>query len=116
MNQRNDASYEADLIQSSNEGSSETASNYEDEAGVFIPNFVEEMVGGDHVLQMKMARAIHAHEQSTRRCFRCNSPDHLIKDCPEKNELGSPQPKGPQQNKSAQDQGKGSRPGPAVSK
>ena len=73
-----DASYEADLVQSSNEGSSETASNHEDETGVFVPNFVEEMVGGDHVLQMKMAWAIHAHEQSTRRCFRCNSPDHLI--------------------------------------
>ena len=94
----------------------ETVSNYEDEAGVFIPNFVEEMVGGDHVLQMKMAQAIHAHEQSTRHCFRCNSPDHLIKDCPEKNELGPPQPKGPQQNKLAQDRGKGSRPGPATSK
>ena len=98
-----DASYEADLVQSGNEGSSETASNHEDEAGVFVPNFVEEMVGGDHVLQMKMARAIHAHKQSTRRCFRCNSPDHLIKDCPEKNEFGPPQPKGPQQNKLAQD-------------
>ena len=103
-----DASYEADLVQSGNEGSLETASNPEDEAGVFVPSFVEEMVGGDNVLQIKMARAIHAHEQSTRRCFRCNSPDHLIKDCPEKNEFGPPQPKGPQQNKSAQDRGKGS--------
>ena len=52
------------------------------------------MVGGDHVLQMKMARAIHAYEQSTRRCFRCNSPDHLIKDCPKKNVFGPPQPNG----------------------
>ena len=83
-----DASYEADLIQSSNEGSLETTSNPEDEAGVFVPNFVEEMVGGDNVLQIKMAQAIHAHEQSTRRCFRCNSPDHLIKDCPKKMSLG----------------------------
>ena len=96
------ASYEADLVQSGNEGSLETASNPEDEAGVFVPNFVEEMVGGDNVLQIKMARAIHAHEQSTRRCFRCNSPNHLIKDCPEKNEFGPPQLKGPQQNKLAQ--------------
>ena len=83
-----DASYEANLIQSSNEGSLETASNPEDEAGVFVSNFVEKMVGGDNVLQIKMARAIHAHEQSTRRCFRCNSPDHLIKDCPKKMSLG----------------------------
>ena len=83
-----DASYEADLVQSGNEGSLETASNPEDEAGVFVPNFVEEMVGGDNVLQIKMARAIHAHEQSTRCCFRCNSPDHLIKDCPKKMSLG----------------------------
>ena len=98
-----DASYEADLVQSGNEGSLETASIPEDEAGVFVPNFVEEMVGGDNVLQIKMARAIHAHEQSTRRCFRCNSPDHLIKDCPKENDFGPPQPKGPQQNKSAQD-------------
>ena len=82
------ASYEADLIQSGNEGTSETTSNYEDEAGVIIPNFVEEMVGGDHVLQMKMAWAIHAHKPSTRCCFRCNSPDHLIKDCPQKMSLG----------------------------
>ena len=94
----------------------ETTSNPEDEAGVFVPNFVEEMVGGDNVLQIKMARAIHAHEQSTRCCFKCNSSDHLIKDCPEKNEFGPPQPKGPQQNKLAQDRGKGSRPGPAASK
>ena len=84
-----DAPYEADLVQSGNEGSLETASNPEDEAGVFVPNFVEEMVGGDNVLQIKMAQAIHAHEQSTRRCFRCNSPDHLIKDCPKKKSLGS---------------------------
>ena len=83
-----DASYEANLVQSGNEGSLETASNPEDEAGVFVPNFVEEMVGGDNVLQIKMARAIHAHEQSTRHCFRCNSPDHLIKDCPKKMSLG----------------------------
>ena len=111
-----DASYEANLVQSSNEGSSETASNHEDEAGVFVPNFVEDMVGGDHVLQMKMARAIQAHEQSTRRCFRCNFPDHLIKNCPEKNEFGPPQLKGPQQNKLTQDRGKGSRPGSEASK
>ena len=51
-----DASYEADLIQSGNEGSLETTSNPEDEAGVFVPNFVEEMVGGDNVPQIKMAR------------------------------------------------------------
>ena len=56
--------------------------------GYSIPNFVEGMVGGDHVLKMKMAWAIHAHEQSTRCCFRCNSPDHLINDCPEKVSLG----------------------------
>ena len=87
-NRRTMPPYEANLVQSGNEGSSETASTHEDEAGVFVPNFVEEMVGGDHVLQMKMARAIHAQEQSTRRCFRCNSPDHLIKDCPEKMSLG----------------------------
>ena len=98
-----DASYEADLVQSGNEGSLETASNPEDEPGVFVPNFVEEMVGGDNVLQIEMAWAIHAHKQSTRHCFRCNSPDHLNKDCPKKNEFGPPQPKGPQQNKSAQD-------------
>ena len=98
-----DASYEADLVQSGNEGSLETASNPDDEAGVFVPNFVEEMVGGDSVLQIKMAWAIHAHKQSTRCCFRCNSPDHLIKDYPEKNEFGPPQLKGPQQNKLAQD-------------
>ena len=52
------------------------------------------MGGGDHVLKMKMAWAIHAHEQSTRCCFRCNSPDHLINDCPEKREFGPPPAKG----------------------
>ena len=74
-----DASYEADLIPSGNEGSLETTSNPYDEAGY---------------LSLTLWK---------RWWVETNSPDHLIKDCPEKNKFGPPQPKGPQQNKLAQD-------------
>ena len=63
----------------------------------------------DPTLQVKMAHAMRAQEMETQRCFTCNKPGHLQRDhwkYEEKNGTGPLQPKGPPQNKSAQEWGK----------
>ena len=52
----------------------------EDDEGLFIPSFLEEALGGDGNLQIKMARTMQAQEKQERRCFICQSPDHLMRD------------------------------------
>ena len=54
--------------------------NQEDDEGLFIPSFLEEALGGDGNLQIKMARTMQAQEKQERRCFICQSPDHLMRD------------------------------------
>ena len=78
----------------------------------YIPNFLEEALGGDGNLQIKMARTMQAQERHDRKCFICQLGDHLIKDCYKgKNGAGPLQLKGPLQNKSAWEMAKASLPG-----
>ena len=81
-------------------------SSQEDDEGLFIPSYLEEALPNDPTLQVKMACAMQAQEMETRRCFTCNKPGHLQKDhwkYEEKNGTRPLQPKGPPQNKSAQE-------------
>ena len=84
----------------------------EDDEGLFIPSFLEEALGGDGNLQIKMACTMQAQEKQERRCFICQSPDHLMRDHYQgKNGKGPLQPKEPPQNKSAHEMAKASPPG-----
>ena len=86
--------------------------NQEDDEGLFIPSFLEEALGGDSNLQIKMAHTMQAQEKQERRCFICQSPDHLMRDHYQgKNGKGPLQPKGPPQNKLARKMAKASPPG-----
>ena len=88
----------------------------EDDEGLLIPSFLEEALGGDGNLQIKMARTMQAQEKHNRRCFICQSPDHLMRDHYQgKNGEGPLQPKGPPQNKLAHEMAKASLPGRATS-
>ena len=81
-------------------------SSQEDDEGLFIPSYLEEVLHNDPVLQVKMARAMRAQEVETWRCFTCNQQGHLQRDhwkYEEKNGNGPLQPKGPPLNKSAQE-------------
>ena len=52
----------------------------EDDEGLFIHSFLEEALGGDGNLQIKMAHTMQAQERQERRCFICQSLDHLMRD------------------------------------
>ena len=52
----------------------------EEDEGLYIPSFVEEALGGDCNLQIKMAHTMQAQERRDRKCFICQSADHLMKD------------------------------------
>ena len=98
------------------EDHSEVELTREDDEGLFIPSFLEEVLGGDSNLQIKMACTMQAQEKHDRRCFICQSPDHLMRDHYQgKNGKGPLQPKGPSQNKSAHKMAKASLPGQATS-
>ena len=95
-------------------------SSQEDDEGLFIPSYLEEALPNDPNLQVKMACTMWAQEMETRRCFTCNKPGHLQKDhwkYEGKNRTGPLQPKGPPQNKSAQERvkPKPSQPGQTTS-
>ena len=94
----------------------EVEPNQEDDEGLFIPSFLEKALGGDGNLQIKMARTMQAQEKQERRCFICQSPDHLMRDHYQgQNGKGSLQLKGPPQNKLACEMAKASLPGRATS-
>ena len=98
------------------EGYSEVEPTQEDDEGLFIPSFLEEALGGDGNLQIKMACTMQAQEKHDRRCFICQSLDHLMRDHYQgKIGKGHLQPKGPPQNKSAREMAKASPPGRAMS-
>ena len=81
----------------------EVETNQEDDEELFIPSFLKEALGGDGNLQIKMANTMQAQQKQERRCFICQSPDHLMRDhYQEKNGKGPLQLKRPPQNKSAQ--------------
>ena len=52
----------------------------EGDEGLYIPSFLEEALGGDCNLQIKLARTMQAQEKHNRKCFICQSVDHLMKD------------------------------------
>ena len=52
----------------------------EGDEGLYIPSFLEEALGGDCNLQIKMAHTMQAQEKRDRKCFICQSADHLMKD------------------------------------
>ena len=80
---------------------------WEDDEGLFIPSFLEEALGSDGNLQIK---------KHDRRCFICQSPDHLMRDHYQgKNGKGPLQLKGPPQNKLACKMAKASPPSQAMS-
>ena len=88
----------------------------EEDEGLYIPSFLEEALGGDGNLQIKMAHTMLAQERCHKKCFICQSGDHLMKDhYKEKNGVGPLQPKGPLQNKLAWEAAKTSPPGRAIS-
>ena len=94
----------------------EVEANQEDDKGLFIPSFLEEALGGDGNLQIKMARTMQAQEKQERRCFVCQSPDHLMRDQYQgKNGKEPLQPKWPPQNKLAREMAKASPPGRVMS-
>ena len=89
---------------------------HEGEEGLFIPSFLEEALGGDGNLQIKMAHTMQAQEKRDRKCFICQSMDHLMRDHYQgKNGTGPLQLKGPPQNKSTHEMAKASLPGQATS-
>ena len=91
-------------------------STQEGDEGLFIPSFLEEALGGDGNLQIKMARTMQAQDKHDRKCFICQSPDHLMRDHYQgKNGKGPLQPKGPPQNKSAHEMATASPPGRVMS-
>ena len=84
----------------------------EEDEGLYIPSFLEEALGGDCNLQNKMAHTMQAQEKHDRKCFICQSVDHLMKDHYKgKNGTGPLQLKRPPQNKSAHEMAKASPPG-----
>ena len=88
----------------------------EGDEGLYIRSFLEEALGGDCNLQIKMAHTMQAQEKHDRKCFICQSADHLMKDHYQgKNGMGPLQPKGPPQNKSAREIAKASLPGHTTS-
>ena len=91
-------------------------STQEGDEGLFIPSFLEEALGGDGNLQIKMARTMQAQEKHDRKCFVCQSPDHLMRDHYQgKNGKEPLQLKGPPQNKSAGEMATASLPSQATS-
>ena len=48
--------------------------------GLCIPSFMEEALGGHCNLQIKMAHTMQVQEKRDRKCFICQSVDHLMKD------------------------------------
>ena len=88
---------------------SEAESSLDDDDGLYIPSYLEEAAPNDPVLQVRLARAMRAHEKETRRCYRCHQQGHLQKDCKEPEEKNGRGPlllKGPLSAKSAQEKTK----------
>ena len=87
----------------------------EEDEGLYIPSFLEEALG-DGNLQIKMAHTMQAQERHDKKCFFCQSGDHLMKDhYREKNGMEPLQLKGPLQNKLAWEMAKTSLPSQAIS-
>ena len=90
------------LESSGGERSEEPEGIEEGQAGLFLPEFLRDAPDGDWGLHIRLAQAMQAEEKRLRRCFLCQSPDHLMRDCPtSKNGQRPLKPRGPPKNKSA---------------
>ena len=70
--------------------------------GVFLPDFLGEAEDGNWGLNVRMAAAMQEYEKPRRKCFLCQSLEHLMRDCPDQKNYRRPlPPKGPYKNKSA---------------
>ena len=88
----------------------------EEDEGLYIPSFLEEALGGDGNLQIKMTHTLQEQERHDKKCFICQSADHLMKDHYKgKNGVGPLQLKGSPQNKLAHEMAKASPPGQTTS-
>ena len=87
---------------SGGEGSKEPEGIKEDQAGLFLPEFLGDVPDHDWGLHVRLAQAMQAEEKRLRHCFLCQSPDHLMRDCPTaKNRQRPLKLRGPAKNKSA---------------
>ena len=87
---------------SGGEGSEGPEGVEEGQAGLFLPEFLGDAPNGDWGLHVRLAQAMQAEEKRLRCCFLCQSPDHLMRDCPTaKNGQRPLKPRGPAKNKSA---------------
>ena len=60
--------------------SKEVESSHKEDEGLYIPNYLEEAIPDDPVLQVRVAHALRVQEMNSRRCFTCNRPGHLARD------------------------------------
>ena len=97
---------------SDDHGHLEVKPTQEEDERLYIPSFLEEALGGDCNLQIKMAHTMQAQEKCNKKCFICQSGEHLMKDHYKgENGVGPLQLKGPLQNQSAHEMAKASPPG-----
>ena len=74
----------------------------DEQGGVYLPEFLGEAPDGNWGLNVRMAVAMQEYEKPRRKCFICQSTDHLMRDCPDQKNYRRPlPPKGPHKNKSA---------------
>ena len=87
---------------SGGEGSEEPEDVEEDQADLFLPEFLGDAPDGDWGLYVRLAQAMQAEEKLLRHCFLCQSSDHLMRDClTAKNGQRPLKLRGPAKNKSA---------------
>ena len=55
-------------------------SYHQEDEGLYIPNYLEEAIPDDPVLQVKVARALRVQEMNSKRCYTCNRPGHFARD------------------------------------
>ena len=90
------------LESSGGEGSEEPEGIEEDQAGLFLHQFLRDTPDGDWGLHVRLAQAMQAEEKRLRHCFLSQSPDHLMCDCPTAKTKQRPlKLRGPAKNKSA---------------
>ena len=107
---------EQESILSDDHDHSEVEPIQEEDEGLYIPSFLEEALGGDCNLQIKMTQTMQAQEKCNKKCFICQLGEHLMKDH-YKGKIGAGplQLKGPLQNKSAREMAKASLPSQTTS-
>ena len=92
-------------------GSEEADLATEESVGVYLPDFLGQAQDGNWGMNVRMAVAMQEHERQKRKCFICQSTEHLMRDCPnQKNSRRPLPPRGPPKNKLVPDAAKPSPP------